>query len=127
MYGIFVNDNECPYASYIAWGIKTIETRSKNMLSALVGHRVAVVRTSNTCKPYIIGYVDIVRASRENSAFLSENRNKTRIPVGSKYDTPERWCYFLDNAETCLVYPLPKNAIRHGRSWCEWEEARPEC
>lgn len=120
MKAMFVNENEYPYAQEIALRLKTIETRSKNMLSALVGERVAIVRTGANCYPMVIGHVDVVRASRMNWVFLDHNRDKTRIPKGSKYDTPIRWCYFLENAKPCKPYPLPVSAVRHGRSWCEF-------
>ena len=120
MKGIFVNENEYPYAQEIGQGLKTIETRSRNMLSALVGERVAIIATGSNRYPLILGYVDIVRASRESWVFLDHNRSKTRIPKGSKYDTESRWCYFLENATPCRPYPLPLSAVRHGRSWCEF-------
>lgn len=120
MKGMFVNENERPYAEGIVIGTKTIETRSKNMLAPLVGERVAVIRTVSGRKPWVVGYVDIVSAARKDRAFLDANRRKTKIPVGSPYDTPVRWCYFLSNPEPCKPYLLPDDAIRHGRSWCEF-------
>ena len=122
MRGIFVNENEYPYAQEICLRLKTIETRSKNMLRSCVGERVAVICTRANCYPLVLGYVDITEAHRKNWVFLDHNRSRTRIPVGSKFDTPIRWCYFLANATPCSPYPLPANAVRHGRSWCEWED-----
>lgn len=120
MKAMFVNENEYPYAQEIALRLKTIETRGKNMLSALVGERVAIVVTCSNCYPMVIGYVDIVSAEKKDWVFLDHNRSKTRIPKGSKYDTDSRWCYFLENAAPCRPFPLPSSAIRHGRSWCEF-------
>ena len=60
MYGIYVNENGCtPYAELIVKGIKTIETRSRDMLKPLVGERVAIVRTHRNKKPMVIGYATI--------------------------------------------------------------------
>ena len=116
--GIFVNENGgIRYAQAIVKGIKLYETRSKNMLSDLIGLRVAIVRTHRNKCPMVVGYVS---AHRYNWKWLEENRDKTLIPPGSAYDTPFRWVYELANAKECEPFPLPANAIRHGRSWCEF-------
>lgn len=54
MRAMFVNEDEYSYAEEIASGVKTIETRSKNMLSALVGERVAIVSTRANRKPMVV-------------------------------------------------------------------------
>lgn len=123
MYGVFVNENGCvPYAKAIVQAIKPIETRNKNMLSALVGKRVAIVRTKRGKRPTIVGYVNIDSASFETAAWLNAHRDLTLIPEGSSYDAVSRgkWCYHLSGAETCEAYLLPETAIRHGRSFCEF-------
>ena len=124
MYGIFVNeDGGIPYAQAIVEGRKPIETRSKAMLRQLVGERVAVIRTRRGKSPMVLGYVDIVGDAHRNGKWMDENRNLTLIPPGSKYDANgwAKWCYFLSNPEKCEPYPLPADAVRHGRSWCEFE------
>lgn len=121
--GIFVaDDGRIYYADYIVDRLKPVETRSKNMLSAVVGLRVAIIRTGRGRKPMIIGYADVVSSAHKSGAWMEENRDKTMIPKGSKYDVSgsAKWCYFLENAERCEPFPLPENAIRHGRSWCEF-------
>ena len=120
MKGFFCNDDIAPFPWLIALGMKDVETRSKNMLSALVGERVAIVKTGRNSKPLVIGFVTITGAAYLDSEWLEENRNRTHIPAGSKFDTGARWCYFLEDAETIRRYELPDNAIRHGRSWCEF-------
>lgn len=120
MKGFFCNDDFAPFPWLIAKGMKDVETRAKNMLSALVGERVAIVKTGRGSKPTIIGYVTITEARRLNWVWLEQNRNRTFIPAGSKYDQPVKWCYFLENPEYCKPYELPANAVRHGRSWCEF-------
>ena len=121
MKAIFVNENEKAYAYEIVESTKLVETRTKNMLSACIGERVAIVSTKRHCHPLVIGYVDVVKAEKHGREWLNANRKLTCIPHGSKYDTGERWCYFLSNAQK-LEHPylLPSSAIRHGRSWCEW-------
>ena len=68
MYGIFVNERGAGfYARWIVTGNKTIETRNRDMLSALVGKRVAVVRTRKSTipntAPMVVGYVTITGKS----------------------------------------------------------------
>ena len=100
---MFVADDGCiRYAEAIARGLKRIETRNRNTLAKLLGEKVAIVRT------------------RRGKRGLDEHRSITLIPVGSKYDTGPSWGYWLDDAEECEPYPLPANAVRHGRSWCEF-------
>ena len=119
MKAVFVNQTNCSrYADLIASGIKTIETRSRNMLSALVGERVAIVRTVSGKNPLVIGYVDMV-VSVHSDKPAADCYESTFVPEGSKF-AGNRWFYLLRNAERCQPYALPENAIRHGRSWCEF-------
>lgn len=123
MSGIFVADNGCvKYAVCIVKGVKVIETRSRNMLSALVGDRVAIIRTQKHRKPCIIGYADIVRASFCKAEDFDSFYNLHLVQPTSKYAChgKGKWFYWLANAEECRPYELPESAIRHGRSWCEF-------
>ena len=125
MKGMFVNENGTRYAWAIVSGIKTIETRNRNMLSALVGERVAVIRTKSGEKPCVVGYVDITHSAWIPKATLNSKafRDMTLIPVGSEYDCTGsgKYGYFLAHAERVEPpMPLPENAVRHGRSWCEF-------
>lgn len=123
MIGIYVNSNGCiPYADAIVNGYKTIETRNKNMLSACVGNRVAIIKTRRNKNPMIVGYADITAAARQTGQWLDVNRNLTLIPKGSLYDNNgnSKYCYYLANPEKCDPLPLPKDIVKHGRSWCEF-------
>ena len=124
MKGIFVNENGgIRYAEAIVKGIKPVETRSKNMLSACVGERVAIIRTRRNKKPTIVGYADITASWWCSKEMMDNIRDYTIIPEGSKYDSTSRgkWCYWMSKAEECDPYELPSSAIRHGRSWCEFD------
>lgn len=123
MLGMFVNENGgIHYAAAIAAGIKSIETRNKNMLAACVGQRVDVIRTRRGKKPVIIGQVDVVAAEFKTADWLDANRDLTLIPPGSAYDCNGRgkWCYMLENAAACEPRELPADVVRHGRSYCEY-------
>lgn len=123
MKGIFVNENGCiPYAHAIVKGAKTIETRNRNMLSGCIGDRVAVVRTRRGKNPLVVGYVDIIAASFCPLCEFKYHFDQHLVPPGSMYDAKARgkWFYWLENPEECEAYPLPADAVRHGRSWCEF-------
>ena len=123
MYGIFVNERGCMrYAYYLARGIKTIETRSKNMLGSLVGKRVAIIRTRQGLAPLVVGYADIVRSAFCKAEDFDKYFDQHLVQPGSMYDCHGRgkWFYYMENAEACEPFPLPADAVRHGRSWCEF-------
>ena len=124
MYGIFVNENGCvPYASALVSGIKTIETRNRNMLSALVGKRVAIVRTKKGCDPWILGYVTITGSSFCKACDFDKYFDQHLVQPGSAYAPQNgkgKWFYYVADPETCYPKELPASTIRHGRSWCEF-------
>lgn len=123
MKGIFVNENGCiPYARLIAEGYKKIETRSKNMLSACVGERVAIVRTRRHKAPLILGYATIVRSTFCKAEEFQQYFDLHLVRPGTAYDCKGRgkWFYWMEDAQECEPYPLPSSAVRHGRSWCEF-------
>lgn len=124
MKGIFVNQlsaHGIPYADLIVMGKKKIETRSRNMLSACLFERVAIIRTMKGKKPIVIGYANISSVRHMMNTKAAECFAETFVPDGSKYAN-NRWFYWMTDAEKCKPYPLPANAVRHGRSWCEFEK-----
>lgn len=122
MYGIFINEDEILFARLIAAGLKRAEIRSRNMLKNLVGERVAIISTSRKHKPEIVGYADIVRSEFCPAPLWGMYRADTLVLQGSKYDCKEKgkYLYWVENAEECEPYPLPDNAVRHGRSYAEF-------
>lgn len=124
MIGVFVNSKHVPYARMICDARKPIETRSKNTLKKLVGQEVCIVETGSG-EPFVVGEVTIT-----DSFFVTKRmwdafyRALACVPYGSEYDSNNngKWCYTLWHP---LLYDkpfaLPKNAIRHGRAWCEFE------
>lgn len=121
MKGIFVNQLSAQgvkYADLIVDGVKTIETRSRNMLSACLCERVAIIRTVRGKKPVVIGYADMVGTVHSEKT-AAEYPESTFVPEGSAY-AGNKWFYLLRNAERCTPYHLPESTVRHGRSWCEF-------
>lgn len=123
MIGVFVNSKRVPYARLIANGTKWFETRTRNTLRALAGKRVAIIETGKK-HTNIIGFATIGEPH-----FITDKREWnllrcwTCIPVGDKFDNIEngKWIYRMIDAEETTPYPLPSNAIRHGRVWCEFD------
>lgn len=124
MYGIFVHEKPhgVPYAAALVNGYKKAESRSKDMLSALVGERVAVIRTAKGNAPEVVGYVTITRKSFHNVADFRRLYLYHLVPSGSDFDAhgKGKWLYWVDDPEPCEHYVLPSSAVRHGRSWCEF-------
>ena len=126
MKGIFVNETGgiC-YAKMLVQGYKTIETRNRNMLRHLVGERVAVIRTQRDQNPLVLGYITIESSSFCKADDFHRYDNQHCVPVGSRHDCQNgkgKWFYHVTDAETCQPYPLPHSAVRHGRSWAEWDD-----
>ena len=122
MKAIYVHSTRLePYAEWIVSGAKTLETRNRNTLKSLVGECVAIVRTSRN-KATVIGYVWIDKATYCNGESFDRYRNRTLIPIGSKYDNKGngKWFYHLSDAFRCEPYEVPQNAVKHGRVWLEW-------
>lgn len=124
MAGIFVNENGIRYADAIIKGYKVIETRNRDMLRSLVGKRVAIVRTKRGKLPMIVGYVDIVAKKFVSVEEFGDLFDMHLVPPGSYFDAKNKgkWCYYLENPEKCDPFPLPTDAVRHGMSWCEYED-----
>lgn len=121
MKGFFLNCSGNTFDADIFSGKKKIETRTRNMLSKLNHERVAVIKTGKG-KPVVIGTVTINGWCYPcKPIWDSLQRKAACIEPGSKYDCETgKYCYFLENPIPCDPYPVPANAVRHGRSWCEW-------
>ena len=121
MKGMFINEDEYPYAQAIGMKRKLIETRSRDMLKKLVGERVAIIRTKHGEKPMVIGTV--LMSLKWHEQYPWRYQDLTLIRIGGKYDTGWRWMYVCEDAKMLdpeKWFPLPENAVRHGRSWAEW-------
>ena len=95
------------------------------MLSKLVGQRVAIVATSRKHPPMIVGHVTITRSFYCPAKDFPKHYEQHRVPEGSKFSPKAgrgKWCYVCADARPDEVKYLPATAIRHGRSWCEYEE-----
>ncbi len=129
MKGIFVHESRGEYYAHdIVYGSKTIETRTKNTLLPCVGETVAVISTRSGHAPEIVGFVSIFTYAFCPETLFEMYRPETMIPHNSKYNKlghrngkPGKWFYYLENPIPVKPFPLPDDAVRHGRSWCEFE------
>ena len=122
MKGIFVNENELPYAEMIVYGLKEAETRSRDMLKSLVGERVAIISTYRNLKPRIVGYATIYEKSFVSNETFHFFDKFHLVPEGSSYDSKGKgkWLYWMKDAVAITPHYLPDYAVYHGRSWCEF-------
>ena len=126
MIGIYVHNSiGVPYADDIVNGVKTVETRTRDVLGRFVGEPVAIVRTRDRHPADIIGIVAIVHKKFCTKEELDGMRDETCIPPGSKFDCngKGKWCYFLTNPMK-LTTPIPLSdvkIIKRNMSWCEFE------
>lgn len=116
------------YAFWIVCGLKLIETRTKNTLLPLVGETVAVIRTRSGHAPEVCGFVKVTGNDFCDERFFNRYRNMTMIPENSKYNKfgtykgeAGKWFYHLENGRPCKPFPVPADAVKHGRSWCEFD------
>ena len=129
MVGIFVNEDEYPFAEWIVGGLKKYETRNKDMLKHLFGRRVAIVSTKRGRKPCVVGYATITEkiklypCDRTESQWEMRYREDAMIPRYSKYDNVSngKVLYRMSNTEKCEPYTIPNDTVYHGRSWCSWK------
>ena len=123
--GIFVrNTKEAKYADLLADLEKPLETRSRNTLGRLAWEDVAIIRTGNG-RPTIIGYINFGTGTKLNYEEFRKAERYHLVPKGSDYDCKPgsfKWVYPVNTAHRCAPHPLPDNAIRHGRVWCEFED-----
>lgn len=129
--GIFINCKETPFVDLILAHRKRVETRTKDVFKNLFGGLeddwVALIETGNGV-PMIKGEARIKHGCFVDAdTFKKCIKDIACIDDGSKYDSDKgKWCYPITWAYKTRTFPLPKNAVRHGRSWCEFEVSYEE-
>lgn len=126
--GIFVNCKETPFVDLIMAHRKRFETRTKDVFGKIFDYAhasfadVALIETGNGV-PMIKGQARLQHGCFvEADVFSKCIKEIACIDDGSKYDSDKgKWCYPITWAYKTRTFPLPKNAVRHGRSWCEFE------
>lgn len=125
MIGIYVRNDNVWYADAIVHGIKTVETRNRDVFGKFIGQRVAVIATRPGYKAEIVGSVMITDKKQYTAAELDLIRDKTMIPTGDKYDITggTKWGYKLEQP-FAFNKPVPLSIAeitKRNRSFVEFE------
>lgn len=119
---VFINCSRFPFIDWIMHRRKLDETRTRNMLRALIGQRVYLAETGNgrpLCRcTAVIGEPVPIRSRKD----WDRLRPRHRVPVGSQYDwqpeTTVKYLYPISDVWPCAPF-TPSEGIRHGRIWME--------
>lgn len=121
---LFVNCSCVPFLDLFLARRKPWETRTRNMLRALVGTNVMLAETGNG-RPLVrasafIGEPLVIRSREEWEKY----RERCGIPSGSQYDwkpwTKQKYLYPITDVKACAPFRAPEG-VRHGRVWMECE------
>lgn len=124
---VWINSSSAPFLDDICARLKPYETRSKNMLGALVGQRVIFAESARGARlarcSGVIKSVLTVTSPEQWEAL----RPMHRVPVGNMYDwkpeTKIKYLYEFANIRILRPFRIPEG-IPHGRSWMEYSNER---
>lgn len=122
-----INSKSAPFMADIGARRKTLETRGRNMLRALVGQRVLLAETRQG--GYLAMYSAVIRSARpvRSAEEWDDLRPQHMVPAGSTYDWQPvdrvRWVYEITNLRRLVPFRVPEGR-RHGRVWMEYQPTR---
>lgn len=122
---IGINSSTAPFMADIGALLKTLETRSRDMLSRFVGQRVILAETRQG--GYLALYSVVIRSARDirSREQWEALRPLHRVPVGNIYDwkpgTRVKWVYELSGLRRLHPFLVPEG-VRHGRTWMEYNK-----
>lgn len=121
---LFINCDAVPFLDRIISLRKPWETRTRNTLRALVGHRVLLAETGRGHRPVVrcsavVGEPLVIRSRAE----WKQYRSACCVPAKSRYDwqsgTKVKYLYPLTGVVACHPFTPPED-VRHGRVWMEY-------
>lgn len=123
---LFINSRSVPYVNMIISGLKTIETRSRNTLRALVGCTVIIAETGSAFSRPVVRCS--ARIARAVPCYDADEWNRLRhlhqVPEGSQHDwqpgTTVKWLYYLEDVKEFYEPYYLQEGRRHGRVWMEY-------
>ena len=121
MNGIYINCQDLPFIAWILAGLKRDETRTRDMLRAIIGQRVALIETGTCPVPMIRGYATIGTPRRVS--FDDIDARRAAQILGTPYDIKPgsaKVFYPLLHVRPCKPHPLPTEHTNHGRSYTEF-------
>ena len=114
---VYINCSVSPFIDLILAGKKVYETRNKNTLKRLISKTVYLAETGKG-KAIVKGVctiTDLVAVT--DKATYNRYRKQTQVKHGSIYDFTGnvKYLYKLDNVKAVNPFPVPENAVKHGR------------
>ena len=120
---VFINCRLFPFIAWIISGRKVYETRTRDMLRALVGQRVYLAETGRGGRPIIRCSCVIDHSLTCDLATFRALRHLHSVPTGSVYDwnagTRKKVLYRLADVQPVDPFAAPEGP-RHGRVWMEY-------
>ena len=122
---LFINCDLLPFLDQILNLDKILETRSRNMLRALIGQRVFLAETHRGKRPIIrgsaiIGHPIVTRSRDDWEQFRSMACIPSCCPYDWQPDTKAKYLYPLIGVEPVTPFSPPEG-VRHGRVWMEYQ------
>jgi hypothetical protein len=117
---VFVNCKLFPFISWIIAGKKLFETRNRNTLGRFIGKTVYFAETGKGRRPVVRCSCMITElVTVTDRATYNDYRKPAMIKKGSVFDwketTRKKCLYKLEGVKACEPFPLPENAVYHGR------------
>lgn len=123
---IFINCRKDPFLDDIMRLLKEYETRNRDTLHRFLGERVLLAETGRG-DPLVrcyatIGHIVEVYTHQQWESY----RSKTRVRSDSSYEwkpgQKKKVLYHMEDVQPIPVpFRLPPSAVRHGRTWAEYE------
>lgn len=124
MKAIYIRNTGAHFVDKIFDLEKIHETRNRNTLGLLAGERVAIIQSDRKGGSAVVGEVTVGVGRSVNYHGFDSRRDLHCVPEGSAYDCKTDGSKYLypmyKPVRYETPYPVPSNAIRHGRVWCEW-------
>lgn len=121
---VYINCSVSPFINLILAGKKVYETRNKNTLKRLMGKTVYLAETGKgkAVVKAVCTITDLVTVT--DKATYNRYRKQTQVKHGSIYDFTGnvKYLYKLDNVKAVNPFPVPGNAVKHGRIYATVEQ-----
>lgn len=124
-YFVYINCKLFPFIEWIIAGLKTMETRNKNMLKNLIGKTVYLAETGKHKKPIV--YCSCIISDPiivQDKKTYNKYRKQTHVIKGTCFDftkeTKQKVLYPLLNVQPVKKpFVVPDNIVRYGRTYSE--------
>jgi len=120
VFGVYINCARFPFVSWILQGKKTYETRTKDMLSSLIGKQIFLVETG---KGPPVARGTAVLSSVKNVTFSDVKKRKAAMIDNTDYDIipgGKKYFYKLVKVRKIEPFLLPDSRLNHGRAFTEF-------